>query len=77
MTLQGLPKATVLLGMSFVTTLPAPMTTLSPIVTFGKIIEPPPIQTLSPIVTGAVCVLQNSKEPSCFGSPNRSKAFVG
>lgn len=53
-TLQGFPYATVLLGISFVTILPAPITTLSPIVTPGKIITPPPIHTLSPMVTGAV-----------------------
>lgn len=67
----------VLSGISFVTTLPAPITTLFPIVTPGIIIAPPPIQTLSPIITGAVCVLQNSNEPSSLDSPNRSNAFVG
>lgn len=40
------------LGISFVTTLPAPMTALSPIVTPGKIVQFPPIQTFLPIVTG-------------------------
>ena len=58
-------------------TLPAPITTLFPIVTPGRMITPPPIHTLSPMVTGAVWVLQNSKEPSSFGTPNRSAAFVG
>ena len=76
-TLHGFPTAITLSGMSFVTTLPAPITTLSPIVTPGRMRAPPPIQTLSPIVTGAVLVLQNSNEPSDFGSPKRSTAFVG
>ena len=67
----------VLSGISFVTILPAPMTTLSPIVTPGMMIAPPPIQTLSPMMTGAVCVLQKEKDPSSFGSPKRSTAFVG
>lgn len=58
-TLQGFPTAITLSGISFVTTLPAPITTLFPIVTPGRIIAPPPIQTLSPIITGAVLVLQN------------------
>lgn len=40
------------LGISFVTTLPAPMTALSPIVTPGKIVQFPPIQTFLPFVTG-------------------------
>ena len=37
MTLQGLPTATTLSGMSFVTTLPAPITVFLPIVTPFKI----------------------------------------
>ena len=64
-------------GIFFVTTLPAPITTLFPIVTPGMIMAPPPIHTLSPIITGAVCVLQNSNELSSLGSPKRSIAFVG
>lgn len=54
MTLQGTPQATTLSGISFVTTLPAPITVLFPMVTPGIIIAPPPIQTLFPIRTGAV-----------------------
>lgn len=53
-TLQGFPKASTLSGISLVTTLPAPIVTLLPIVTPGKIIEFPPIHTLSPMVTGFV-----------------------
>lgn len=75
-TLQGLPAAITLSGISLVTILPAPITTLSPIVTPGKIIAPPPIHTLFPMITGAVCVLQNSNEPSSFGSPKRVIASV-
>ena len=52
-TLQGLPTATTLDGMSLVTTDPAPMVTLSPIVTPGRMVTLPPIQTLFPIVTGS------------------------
>ena len=52
-TLQGLPTATTLDGMSLVTTEPAPMVTLSPIVTPGSMVTLPPIQTLFPIVTGS------------------------
>ena len=51
-TRHGLPAATTPAGMSFVTTLPAPMTVPSPIVTPGQMIAPPPIQTSGPIVTG-------------------------
>jgi len=39
-------------GTSLVTTAPAPITALSPMVTPGRTIAPPPSQTLSPIVIG-------------------------
>lgn len=51
-TLQGLPTATVFEGMSLTTTEPAPMVTLSPMVTPGRMVTLPPIQTLLPMVTG-------------------------
>lgn len=51
-TLHGTPTATTLLGMDFVTTLPAPMTEWSPIVTPARIVDPAPIQTLLPMVMG-------------------------
>ena len=51
-TRQGLPTATLLAGMSRVTTLPAPMTQLSPMVTPGKTVQLPPNQTLLPTVIG-------------------------
>ena len=76
-TRHGFPNATLSDGTSLVTTLPAPMTTLSPMVTPGRTIAPPPIQTLSPMVMGAVMVLQNEKDLSAVGIPNRSVAFVG
>ena len=51
-TLHGFPTATTFAGMSFVTTLPAPITLLSPIVTPGIISAPEPIQQFFPICTG-------------------------
>ena len=48
----GLPTATQPDGMSETTTLPAPMVTLSPMVTPGRMVTPPPIQQLSPMATG-------------------------
>ena len=44
--------ATTFAGMSFVTTLPAPMTVLSPMVTPGTMIAPAPIQQFLPMRTG-------------------------
>jgi len=48
MILQGFPKASTLSGISFVTTLPAPIVTLLPMVIPGKTTVLPPIHTLSP-----------------------------
>ena len=53
-TLQGLPTAIEFEGISFVTTLPAPMVTLLPMVTPGRMVTLPPIHTLSPMLTGSV-----------------------
>ena len=50
--LQGLPAANTSEGMSFVTTLPAPITVRSPILTPGQITALPPIQTSSPMAMG-------------------------
>lgn len=50
--LQGLPAANTSDGMSLVTTLPAPITLRSPIVTPGQITTLPPIQQSSPIDIG-------------------------
>ncbi len=55
-TRQGLPYATVFDGRECVTTLPAPITTLSPIVTPGRMMAPPPIHTWRPMTPGAVRV---------------------
>lgn len=52
MTRAGFPTATLSEGMSFVTTLPAPITQRSPMVTPGQMIAPPPIQQSAPMVTG-------------------------
>ena len=52
MTLQGLPTAMEFAGISFITTLPAPITQLSPIVTPGITHTFPPNQTLFPTFIG-------------------------
>ena len=57
-TRQGLPTATTLEGMSFVTTEPAPMTVPSPIVTPGNTTTFAPIQQPLPMVMGLVYVRQ-------------------
>ena len=51
-TLQGFPTATEFDGISFVTILPAPITTLSPILTPGRTTTFPPIHTLFPTSIG-------------------------
>lgn len=51
-TRQGTPAAKLSDGMSRVTTLPAPMTQLSPIVTPGQTVTFAPNQQLSPMMTG-------------------------
>lgn len=51
-TLQGFPTATTFGGISLFTILPAPITTLSPIVTPGSTITFPPIHTLFPTFIG-------------------------
>ena len=66
-TLQGFPTATTSAGISFVTTEPAPITALSPILTPGRTTTFPPSQTPSPIVIGSAHSL-----PSIL-----SFAFVG
>ena len=52
MTLQGFPTATTFDGISLFTILPAPMITLSPIVTPGSTTTFPPIHTLFPTLIG-------------------------
>ena len=51
-TLQGFPTATLFDGISLFTILPAPITTLSPIVTPGSTTTFPPIHTLFPTLIG-------------------------
>ena len=51
-TRQGDPTAITPAGMSRVTTLPAPITVLSPIVTPGSMVVPAPIQQLRQMCTG-------------------------
>lgn len=50
--MHGFPTATTSEGKSFVTMLPAPTTTLSPIVIPGRIIAPAPIKQFLPICIG-------------------------
>ena len=52
-TRHGFPTATEHDGISLTTTEPAPIVTLSPMVTPGKMVTLPPIQTLLPMVTGS------------------------
>ena len=53
MIFAGFPARTTLSPKDFVTTAPAPTTTLSPKVTPGRMVTPPPNQALSQIVIGA------------------------
>ena len=62
MSFAGTPPTRLLSGTSFVTTAPAAMTTLFPMVTPGKIVTLPPIHTSLPIVTGYAI-------PRCFRLP--------
>src|SRR5205807_7379960 len=66
MTRHGFPAANTPSGMSFVTTLPAPITDLEPTFTPGQMIAPPPTHTSEPLPMG----LANS----CL---RRSAAFIG
>ena len=80
MTRAGLPTASESEGISRETTLPAPIVTLSPIVTPGRMTAFPPIQTLSPIVTGAVVERQKSIPRAAGGEPREgilSRALTG
>ena len=61
MTLQGFLTATVLCGMSLETTLPAPMTEFSPIVTPAKTTTLPPSHTLLPIFIGFASSVPSSR----------------
>ncbi|KAL4736790.1 hypothetical protein BDV11DRAFT_207321 [Aspergillus similis] len=72
MTLQGLPTATENGGISFVTTLPAPIVHPSPILTPGRITTFPPIQQSSPMNTGwpnSTNLRRDRMDVSCTRSP--------
>ncbi len=53
---HGLPAASVCGGMSFVTTLPAPITAPSPIFTPGNTVTPAAIHTSLPMVMGRALI---------------------
>ena len=57
MTRHGFPTAIESEGMSWTTTLPAPMMQRSPIVTPGQTVTPPPSQQSSPMVIAYVLVM--------------------
>lgn len=52
MTLAGFPTAMAFSGILLTTTLPAPITELSSIVTPGRMVQFAPIPTFLPIITG-------------------------
>ncbi len=60
-TWHGLPTAMESAGMSWVTTAPAPIIELSPMVTPGQITTLPPSHTLLPMVTSALCCQPSSR----------------
>ena len=74
-TRHGFPTARQFAGMERVTTLPAPMTVFSPIVTPGRMMTPPPIHAPSSILTGRAMVLQMSS-PSIQSQAIRSRTSV-
>ena len=74
MTLAGTPETTELLGMFEATKLPAPITTLLPTVTLGKIIELIPIKTLLPIFIFP-CDYCSSEKANCRYESSEHKSF--
>lgn len=64
---HGLPTATTLAGMSFVTTLPAPITVLSPMVTPARMMAPAPIQQLLPMRIGWLTCYPCSRREGSVG----------
>ena len=64
---QGFPAATTPEGISWVTTLPEPMTTLLPMVTPGLMTVFPPIQTEEPMVTGLPYSRSVLRTPASMG----------
>ena len=76
-TRQGLPTATTPEGISRVTTLPAPITVLSPIVTPGSTVTPAPIQTLLPTVIGRAISRPALRCSTSSGCPAAEKQQFG
>ena len=74
---QGLPTATTPEGRSLVTTLPAPTTVLSPMVTPGMISAPAPIQQLRPMRTGALYCRPRSRSSGRMGWPAVAMTTLG
>lgn len=75
MTLHGFPTAKLLGGISFVTTLPAPITLPSPIVTPGNTTTLPPNHVLLPTLIGSAnsnpyFYLHTSMDVSLYKSHN-------
>ena len=71
-TRQGFPPAMTLDGISFVTTLPAAMILLSPMVTPGVMVTPPQIHTLFPTVIGHASTMDRRPEREEAASSGRS-----
>ena len=81
-TLHGFPTATLSEGISFTTTLPAPITTLLPIVTPGITCTPAPNHTLFPYFNW-ICIFQTPIPPleinrmsRCMESAIRSNEHI-
>ena len=75
-TRHGAPTATTRLGMSFVTTLPAPTTEPAPIVTPGMTTALPPIQTSSSTCTGTEYWLPSTTQRGLDRVPRRRDGDV-
>ena len=73
----GLPTATTLARTSRVTTEPASMTLLSPMLTPGRAVAPPPIHTLSPIVMGLAASSLARRAPGSSGWVGGSSWTLG
>ena len=77
MTRQGTPTATTLAGMSCVTTLPAPMTALSPMVTPASTVQPAPSQTRLPTVMGRAISSPSTRSSGSMGCSAVVKQQLG
>ena len=72
-TLHGFPNAITPDGISFVTTLPAPITVLLPIVTPGSTVTFAPIHTSSPTVIGNAISSPSARIFASMACPSRRK----